>query len=98
MRTARIILAGAAAVTMLTSAALAQQTAAGTVTKIDRLSGTVSIQQTPSGTVGANAGGATEQFKMQDGKLLETLHAGDKVNFSSTEDGGAKTITTLQKQ
>ena len=99
MRTARIILAGAAAITMLTSAALAQQTGAGTVTRIDRLSGTISIQQTPSGTVGATAGGsATEQFKVQDAPLLETLHAGDRVNFSATDNGGVKTITTIKKQ
>lgn len=98
MRTARIILASAAAITLLTSAALAQQTGAGTVTRIDRLSGTIAIQQTPSGTVGANAGGATEQFKVQDGPLLETLHAGDRVNFSATDNGGVKTITTIKKQ
>lgn len=98
MRTARIILAGAAGATMLMSAALAQQTGSGTISKIDRLSGTVSIQQTPSGTVGANAGGATEQFKLQDGKLLETLHAGDRVDFSANDNGGVKTITTLKKQ
>jgi hypothetical protein len=71
MRTAKIILAGSAGITMLMSTALND-------TRIDRLSDTVSIQQTPSGTVGANAGGATEQFKVQDGPLLETLHAGDK--------------------
>jgi Cu/Ag efflux protein CusF len=98
MRTARIILAGVAAITMLTSAALAQQTGAGTITRIDRLNGTIAIQQTQSGTVGANAGGATEQFKVQDGPLLETLHAGDRVDFSATASGGVKTITTLKKQ
>jgi len=35
---------------------------------------------------------------VQDAPLLETLHAGDKVNFSATESGGVKTITTLKKQ
>ena len=83
---------------MLTPAALAQQTGAGTITRIDRLNGTISIQQTPSGTVGANTGGAIEQFKVQDGPMLESLHAGDKVNFSATETGGVKTVTTLKKQ
>ena len=97
MRTARILLAGAAGITMLTTAALAEQTGSGTITRIDRLSGTVSIQQTPSGTVGA-AGGATEQFKMPNSALLETLHAGDKVNFSASGNAGAKSITTLKKQ
>jgi Cu/Ag efflux protein CusF len=98
MRTARIILAGAAGATMLMSAALAQQTGAGTVTRIDRLNGTIAIQQTPSGTVGANAGGATEQFKIQDGAMLEALHAGDRVNYSATENSGVKTISTIKKQ
>jgi Cu/Ag efflux protein CusF len=97
MRTAKIILASVG-ITLLTSAAFAQQTGSGTITRIDRLSGTVAIQQTSSGTVGANAGGATEQFKMEDAPLLETLHAGDRVNFSAAENGGVKTITTLKKQ
>jgi Cu/Ag efflux protein CusF len=98
MRIAKIMLASAAAVSILTSAALAQQTSAGTVTKIDRLSGTIAIQQTQSGTIGANSGGATEEFKVQDRPLLDTFHAGDKVNYSATESGGVKTITTLKKQ
>ena len=98
MRIAKIMLASAAAVSILTSAALAQQTSAGTVTKIDRLSGTIAIQQTQSGTVGANSGGATEEFKVQDRPLLDSFHAGDKVNYSATESGGIKTITTLKKQ
>jgi Cu/Ag efflux protein CusF len=98
MRIAKIMFANAAAVSFLMSAALAQQTSAGTVTKIDRLSGTIAIQQTQSGTVGANSGGATEEFKVQDRPLLDTFHAGDKVNYSATESGGIKTITTLKKQ
>jgi Cu/Ag efflux protein CusF len=98
MRIAKIMFANAATVSFLMSAALAQQTSAGTVTKIDRLSGTIAIQQTQSGTVGANSGGATEEFKVQDRPLLDTFHAGDKVNYSATESGGIKTITTLKKQ
>ena len=98
MRTAKILLAGAMAIGVLMSAALAQQTAAGTVTKIDRVNGTIAIQQTQSGTVGANGGGATEELKVQDRALLDTFHAGDKVTFSTSESGGVKTITKLQKQ
>jgi Cu/Ag efflux protein CusF len=98
MRIAKIILASAAAINIFMSAALAQQTVAGTVTKIDRLNGTIAIQQTQSGTVGANAGGATEEFKVQDRPLLDTFHAGDKVTFSAAESSGVKTITKLQKQ
>jgi len=97
MRMAKIVLAGAAALTLIGSAALAQQALTGTVTQINRISGTIAIQQTQSGTVGASSGGAAQEFKVQ-GTLLETLHAGDKVTFSATETGGTKTITKLEKQ
>jgi Cu/Ag efflux protein CusF len=98
MRTAKIILASGAALNMFMSAALAQQTIAGMVTKVDRVHGTIAIQQTQSGTVGANTGGAAEEFKVQDGLLLNALHAGDKVTFSAAENGGVKSITKLQGQ
>jgi Cu/Ag efflux protein CusF len=94
---AKLILAGAATLTIISSAASAQQALTGTITKVDRINGTVAIQQTQSGTTGANTGGA-EEFKTQQGLSLDTLHAGDKVNFSATETGGIKTITKLQKQ
>jgi Cu/Ag efflux protein CusF len=98
MKIAKIILAGTAALTIISSAALAQQTLTGTVTKVDRINGSVAIRQTQSGTVGANTGGAAEEFKAQDGLSLDTLHAGDTVSFSAAEKGGVKTITKLQKQ
>jgi Cu/Ag efflux protein CusF len=98
MTVAKIILAGTASLILISSAALAQQALTGTITKIDRLNGTVGIRQTQSGTVGANTGGAAEDFKAQDGLSLDAVHAGDKVTFSVTEAGGTKTITKLQKQ
>ena len=94
MNIAKIVLAALT----ISSAALAQQGLAGTVTKVDRINGTVAIQQTQSGTTGANSGGAIEEFKVQGGLLFDTLHAGDKVTFSATETGGIKTITKVQKQ
>ena len=96
MRLAKIVLA-ASMLTAINSVALAQQANMGTVTTIDRINGTIAIQQTQSGTVGASAGGATEQFKVQNG-MLNTLHAGDKVTFSVSEAGGTRTITKLEKQ
>ena len=96
MRLAKIILTGSL-LTAISSVALAQQALTGMVTTIDRINGTIAIQQTQSGTVGANTGGATEQFKVQDG-MLNTLHAGDKVTFSVSEAGGTKTITKLEKR
>ena len=97
MKIAKIILAGTAALTIISSAALAQQALTGTVTKIDRINRTIAIQQTQSGTIGANTGGAAQEFKAQDSLSLDTLHAGDKVTFSATETGGIK-ITKLQNQ
>ena len=98
MKIATIVLAGTAALTSISSAAFAQQALTGTVTKVDRIHRTVAIQQTQSGTTGANTGGAAEEFKAQDGLSLDTVHAGDKVTFSATETGGMKTITKVQKQ
>ena len=98
MKIAKIMLAGTAALTIIGSAALAQQALTGTVTKVDRINRSVAIKQTQSGTVGANTGGAAEEFKAQEGLSLDTLHAGDTVSFSATEAAGVKTITKLQKQ
>jgi len=98
MRLVKMVLA-ASVLTVISSVTLAQQAAlTGMVTLIDRISGTIAIQQTQSGTVGANTGGATEQFKVQSGGMLSTLHVGDKVTFSVSETGGTKTITKLDKQ
>jgi len=90
-----MILAGSM-LTVISSVTLAQQTLTGTVTTIDRINGTVAIQQTQSGTVGANTGGTTEQYKVQ-GASLDTLHAGDKVTFTVSESGGKKTITNFDR-
>ena len=107
MKTASIMLAGLA-VLAFGSVASAQQAMTGTVTRIDRLDGTIAIQlqktPTQSGTVGANTGGAksdgpAEELKTKvQGNLLNVLHAGDRVKFSLTEAGGSKTITNLERQ
>ena len=96
MKIAKIILAGTATLALVGSAALAQQALTGTVTKVDRISRTVAIRQTQSGTTGANTGGAAEEFKAQDGLSLDTLHAGARVTFSASETGGIKTITKFE--
>ena len=98
MKIAKIILASATAIAIVSSGALAQQALTGSITKVDELNGKITIQQTQSGTVGANAGGATDDFKVQDGLLFNALQAGDKVVFTATEIGGVKTITKVQKQ
>jgi Cu/Ag efflux protein CusF len=99
MKIAKIILASTAAiVVIISSGALAQQAVTGSITKVDEPKGTITIQQTQSGTVGANTGGAAEDFKVQDGLLFNAVQAGDKVVFTATEIGGVKTITKLEKQ
>jgi Cu/Ag efflux protein CusF len=98
MHIAKIILAGAAAISVLCSGALAQQTRMGTISAVDQASGRIAIQQTPGSTVGANTGGISEEFKVQDGLLFNSVQAGDKVAFTVDEIGGVKTVTKLQKQ
>jgi Cu/Ag efflux protein CusF len=95
MRTARLILASVFAIAAC-APAVAQQTSEGVITKINRLNGTIAIQQ--SQTVGASNAAAAEEFKVQDAALLEPVHAGDKVTFSIGETGGSKTITKIQRQ
>ena len=97
MKLARLILTGSLLM-VIPSVASAQQSQNGMVTSINRISGTVGIQQTQNGTVGASSGGATEQqYKAPDG-ALEKLHAGDKVTFSASEIVGKKTITKIERQ
>jgi hypothetical protein len=99
MKIATILSAGFAALMIQSSAGLAQQTLTGTITGINRINETIAIQQTQSGTVGANTGGAAEEFKVQKGQSLEDLHAGNRVTFSATTgQDGSRTITKLQKQ
>jgi len=96
MKFAKTILAGSM-IAMISSAAMAQQSLTGTVTTIDRISGTIAIQPTQSGTVGASTSGADQQFKAQQG-LLDTVHVGDKVSVSVTDADGKKTITKIEQQ
>ena len=98
MKSANIVLAGAAALMLTSSLALAQQDLTGMVTKIDRIRGTIAIQQEQSGTVGSSAGIAAEEFKAPDRASIDAVHAGDKVSYSIKETNGIKTITKLEKQ
>ena len=98
MKITRIISAGAVAFAIISSAAWAQQARTGMITGINRLNNTIAIRQIENGTVGANSGGAAEEFKVQSGVSLDDWHAGDKISFTATETGGSKTITKIQKQ
>ena len=76
------------------STAFAQDAKTGKITQIDRLNGTIAIQQPQEGTVGASGGsGAVKQFKVQ-GVPLDALHAGDQVSFTQSGD----TVTKIEKK
>ena len=98
MKIAGMIMAATVALSIAATSAVAQQTRSGMVTRIDRISGTISIKDIPDGTVGANTGAATEEFKVQDGARLNVLHAGDRVTFAVSESTGTKTITKIEKK
>jgi Cu/Ag efflux protein CusF len=97
MKIAGMIMAATAALSIVGTSALAQQMRTGMVTKIDRISGTISIKDMPDGTTGANDGAATEDFKVQDGARLNALHAGDRVTFALSDAAGTKTITKIDR-
>jgi len=99
MRIAKMVLAGSL-LAVMSSVTLAQEALTGTVTMLNRINGTITIQLTQSGTESATvgaAGGTAELFKVQAG-LVTTVHAGDKVTFSVSETGGTKTITKIEKK
>jgi hypothetical protein len=91
-----------AAIAFCGSVSAQQQDMAGTITGINRLTGTVAITPTQSGTVGSNAPSSapapSEEFKVKDGALLDAVHAGDRVTYTVAETGGVKTITKLDRQ
>jgi Cu/Ag efflux protein CusF len=98
MKITKSILASAMVLAVISSGALAQQALTGAITKLDEANGKITIQQTQTGTVGANTGGAAEDFKVQDGLIFNAFQVGDKVAFTATDVGGVKTITKLEKQ
>ena len=44
------------------------------------------------------SGGVVQEFKVSNGGMLEPIHAGDKVNFSTTDNADRPTIEKIQKQ
>jgi Cu/Ag efflux protein CusF len=100
MRTAKTLFLAAAAISssICMSATAAEQSATGMITGINRLNGTIAIRPIQDGTVGQGPGAGAEEFRVQDGAMLDVVHAGDRVTFSSRESGGVKTITKLDRQ
>ena len=98
MKVIQTVAACAVMIVVAMSTASAQQAIKGTVTGIDERGGTISIQQTASGTVGTSGGAATDSYKVKDGLLFNAVQSGDKVSFSAETIDGAKTITKLEKE
>ncbi|GLH75174.1 hypothetical protein SSBR45G_00820 [Bradyrhizobium sp. SSBR45G] len=98
MKVATITLAALAAFTGVLPVLAAEQGATGVVTGINRLNGTLAIKRVENGTVGANASVAAEEYKVKDGAMIEEVHAGDRVTFSTADGTGTKTIIKLDRQ
>ena len=100
MRLTQTLLAGSM-LALVSTVTPAQEALTGTVTMVNRISGTLTIRPTQSGTesatVGANSGATAEQYKVQ-AAMLTNLHAGDRVSYSVSEAGGTKTITKIEKK
>ena len=98
MKIATFLLAGTATLTILISAAFAEDELKGQVTQVNRLNNTVAIRPIQDGTVGANTVGSEQQFRVKDGVSLEDLHAGNRIIYSVTDVGGTRTLTKFKVQ
>ncbi|CCD92413.1 conserved exported hypothetical protein [Bradyrhizobium sp. ORS 375] len=97
MKAATITLAAVAALATALPVLAAEQGTTGVVTGINRLNGTVAIKRVQNGTVGANAPAAAEEYKVKDNAMIEEVHAGDRVTFSTSDGTGTKTIIKLDR-
>jgi Cu/Ag efflux protein CusF len=96
MTVAKAILASVAAITIAGSAALAQVTQTGRITKLDPQQGTIELEHPANGLAGAP--NVLDPFKIQAGLAVSNLKAGDRVTFTSEPVGGVWTVTKIQKQ
>src|ERR1700731_965403 len=99
MTLAKITLASAAAITIISWGALAQENQnKGRITQLDHINGKITLQHAPAGTVGAvSASSLVDEYKIKDG-LAPDVHAGDEVDFTAAQIGGVWTITKIQKK
>jgi Cu/Ag efflux protein CusF len=98
MKHTKLVLAAAAILTVSATAAFAEDELKGQVTQVNRLNNTVAIRPIQEGTVGANTAGSDQQFKVKDGVSLEDLHAGNRITYSVTDNGGTRTVTKFKVQ
>ena len=100
MTPAKISLASAAAITIISWGALAQENQnTGRITQFNHINGKITLQHAPAGTVGeVGASSLIDEYKIQDGVAPKDLHAGDEVDFTAAQIGGVLTITKIQKK
>jgi Cu/Ag efflux protein CusF len=100
MTIAKIILASAAAVVIMSSGALAQEfQTTGQILKIDQASGKITLQHKQGGTTGsAAAKDLVDEYKIQDGLAYNALKPGDQVVYTEAQVEGVWTVTKIQKQ
>jgi Cu/Ag efflux protein CusF len=97
MATTRFVLT-CGAFALATSSACAQQMRRGLIENVDEPNGSITIQRTAEGTVGASRAAGSERFAVQDGLLFDALRTGDKVSFSAQDINGVNTITILKRE
>ena len=97
MRSATVMVAAAVALGFCAGAYAQQATLKGEITKLDEATGTLTLKQDQSGTVGGPAG-ATADYKVKDGLVFNAVKAGDKVQVTVDRVDGKPTITKLEKQ
>ncbi len=96
MPTTRLfLLCGALA--LAASNASAQQMR-GLIEKVDEANGSITVQRTAEGTIGASSAARPDKLAVQEGLLFNALREGDKVSFTVQEINGVNTITKLQKE
>lgn len=98
MKLTTLALAGAAGLTLIVSAAWAEDDLTGQVTRVNRLNNTIAVRPVQTVTVGANTAGTEQEFRVKDGVSLEDLHAGNRIIYSLTDTGGARTVTKFKVQ
>ena len=68
----------------------------GTVKKLDKAKGTITIAHGPLANLGMGA--MTMSFKVEDATSLDQVKVGDTIDFVADNVGGALTITQLQRK
>jgi Cu/Ag efflux protein CusF len=91
----RFILAAAAA-TLVALSALADATMVkGEVVKVDKPAGKITLKHGPIKTLDMDA--MTMVFRVADQAMLDTVKAGDRIEFEADRVNGAITITRIGK-